>query len=71
MRIHTEAQLRGDMSYMFSPRSITFTEDRREAAHNGDHTIDFINPAVAANDESSDDEQTEVNVDTFFRFPLN
>ena len=71
MRINIEAQLRGNMCYMFSPRSITFTEDRREAAHNGDHTIDFINPAVAANDESSDDEQTGINANAFSPLRLN
>ena len=62
IRTTTEADLRGDMCYMFSPRSITFTQERREAVHNGDHSIDYFNPAVAASDESSDEENINPNV---------
>ena len=45
-------------------------EKRREAAHNGDHSIDYINPSVAANDESSDDENLGINANAVFHCPL-
>ena len=59
------------MCFMFSSRSVSFTEKRREAAHKGDHSIDYINPAVAANAESDlDDENLGINANAFPPLPL-
>ena len=59
------------MRYLFLPWAISFTEERREAAHNGGHSIDYSNPAGAANDESSDGENVGINPNAFFPLPFS